>query len=297
MRVRFSSSAVLVVLIAFASGVCAARAEVLGAAPTYVSRALSPVPNAVAITARIWAPGLDEGYVPQGLSAVGRQLYVSAYKSTSRTQGRGPCRLYRLDPATGSVNGWLDLPPSCGHAGGLAKGVPGRLFVSDTREVFEIELPAKGDASIGRIRRSMKLSGDVKGSFAATTADALWLGTFARLPGARLYKFPFGALKAELTEADAVASVPLPRETQGAAFDGAGQLWITRSGRRFGELLRLEVATGKAEARYEIPAGSEDLSFAADGRLWLLSEAGSRRWLHWNTFFPVVFQLDPGKLR
>lgn len=262
-----------------------------GRAPTHTGRALSDVPNAQAITRRIWAPGLDEGYVPQGLTVTGGALYVSAYLSADPGQDRGPCRLYRLDPGSGAVLGALDLPAACGHAGGLAKGPGGSIFLADTRIVFEI---APGGTAV---LRSFRLAGAVKGSFAAGSTDALWLGSFERGKAGTLYRFPFSALRPVLSEADAAAALPLPSEAQGAGFDGQGRLWLTRSTGKFGELLRLDPASGAVEARHAMPAGVEDLSFDASGRLWTLSEAGSRRWNGWTTYFPLVFALDPARLR
>jgi sugar lactone lactonase YvrE len=210
-------------------------------------------------------------------------------------QDRGPCRVFRIDMTSGATTGTLDLPASCGHAGGLARGPAGRLFAADTRTVYEVELTRA--ASLGRVVRTIKLLGNVKGSFAAGSADALWLGSFAREGGGKLFKVPFGTLKPTVAEADATHVVPLPTAAQGAAFDPAGRLWITRSTSRFGELRRLDPASGATQAQYSMPIGVEDLSFDADGGLWTVSEAGSRRWLRWTTFFPVVFRLDPAKLR
>ena len=297
MRTRAGSrvyAALAMAAMLWASPACA---QVLGQVPTYTDRQLSDVPNGAAMTARIWVPGLDEGYVPQGLTVVGADLFVSSYRSVDPKQGRGPCRLYRISPVSGAVTGQLDLPAACGHAGGLARGPAGRLFVADTREVFEIALGGAGEAGIGTVVRAMKLTGRVRGSFAAGTADALWLGTYAKEGEPRLYKFPFAALKDELGDGDAAGSLPLPPEAQGGAFDAAGRLWITRSGGSFGELMQLDAATGEVKARYAMPAGIEDLSFDASGRIWSLSEAGSRRWLAWETFFPVIFRLDPERLR
>jgi hypothetical protein len=31
--------------------------------------------------------------------------------------------------------------------------------------------------------------------------------------------------------------------------------------------------------------------------IWSASEAGTRRWLDWKERFPVVFRMDPEKLR
>ena len=89
----------------------------------------------------------------------------------------------------------------------------------------------------------------------------------------------------------------VPQRAQGAAFDAKGQLWVTRSGGSFGELVRLDPKTGAVQARFPMPAGTEDIGFDSKGHLWTVSEAGSRRWLSWATFFPVIFQVDMSRLR
>jgi sugar lactone lactonase YvrE len=248
----------------------------------------------------VWSPGLDEGYVPQGLTVLDGAIFVGTYRSEDTKQSRGPCRIYRLDPShRGPVTEILDLPPQCGHAGGLARGKSGRLWVVDTRDIFEIEI-ARGRGALGRVVRSIRLTGALTGSFAAGTADALWIGGYSKEPGARLYKLPFTKLSPEtgsLSEQDAVESIELPTKAQGAAFDAAGRLWITRSGSTFGELLLRDQHTGAILQRFAMPAGIEDISFAPDGGLWAVSEAGSKRWLGWKTFFPVVFRLQPDLLR
>lgn len=276
----------------------AAAQSPLGTKPTYSDRAVAAVPNAQAIGRRIWAPGLDDGYVPQGLTVIGDAIYVSSYKSSDRKQDRGQCRLYRLDRARGVVTGFLDLPPACGHAGGIAKGPAGTIHVVDTRVVFEVKLGVAADPQIGRVAKTIKLAGAVKGSFAAGSADALWLGAFERQPGAKFHRIPHARLAdgATVSEADAVAAMPIPTEAQGAAFDSTGKLWISRSTGKFGELARIDTATGTTEARFAMPAGLEDVSFDAEGRLWALSEAGSRRWHDWPTFYPLIFSIEVTKL-
>jgi hypothetical protein len=226
---------------------------------------------------------------------------LGTYRSENTKQSRGPCRIYRLDPSNSPdpVTEFLDLPPACGHAGGLARGGPGRLWVVDTRDIFEIEI-ARSRGALGHVIRTIRLTGALKGSFAAGTADALWLGTYAKEPGARLYKLPFTKLSSgtgSLSEQHAEASIALPTKVQGAAFDAGGRLWITRSGSTFGELLQLDPRTGAMLRQFAMPAGIEDISFAPDGGLWAVSEAGSKRWLGWKTFFPVVFRLQPELLR
>lgn len=273
----------------------------LGTAPTYTDRKLGvlpsgEVPNAAAILRRIWVPGLDEGFVPQGLSFVAGSVYLAAYKSPEGA-GRGPCRLYRLDPQSGKVTGALDLPPACGHAGGVAKGAPGHVWVADTRDIFEVRLDQPESPTIGKVIRRIRLGGLVKGSYAAGSADAIWLGAYETDGAPRLYKFPWGSLKPTISQDDAAESVLMPVRVQGAAFDPAGRLWVTRSSGSFGELVEVKLESGAIGKRFAFPVGTEDIGFDAEGRLWTVSEAGSKRWLSWSTFFPVVFQVDMGRLR
>ncbi len=109
--------------------------------------------------------------------------------------------------------------------------------------------------------------------------------------------FPWAALKKkELTPADAVATIPAPVFSQGAAIGPAGELWVMRSGSAFGELVKLDRASGAIAARFEMPVGAEGISFEPGGALWTLSEAGSRRWSEWKAFYPLAFRFDVGLL-
>jgi hypothetical protein len=205
--------------------------------------------------------------------------------------------LYRVDAVTGATTGQMELPKPCGHAGGIARGPGDKIFVADTHAVFEIAVATPPSASIGTIVSTVKLTGKLKGSFAAGSADAIWLGAYERSGGARLYKVPFAALKGSIDETIAATSVPLPDLAQGAAFDRAGRLWITRSGSKFGQLVELDATTGVAKATYAMPIGVEDLSFDAQGGLWTLSEAGSKRWSGWADFYPMILRYDVNTLK
>ncbi len=270
-----------------------------GLRPKFTDRQLTPVPNGAAMLRKLWVPGLDEGFVPQGLTVQDGYVFLSGYFSIDSKQSRGPCRVYTIDTLQSAVMGIRALPTACGHAGGIARGPAGTIYVVDTHRVFEVHIVG-GPGNSGTVARTTKLKGKLLGSFAAGSKDALWLGGYRREGDAetRLYRIPHAALDAlEIDETQATASLPLPDRAQGAAFAQDGRLWITRSGSKFGELLRLDPQTGAIEARYDMPAGIEDISFAPDGRLWAVVEAGSRRWNSWTTFFPLVFEIDIARLR
>jgi sugar lactone lactonase YvrE len=272
--------------IGFASPVSAA--DVLGTKPNFVSRPLSDVPNAAAIGTRIWAPDLDEGFVPQGLAYVGGQLALSAYRSTDRKQGRGPCRLFFMSPVTGAVARRLDLPETCGHAGGVAALADGRVVVADTHSLYVV--------SGGRVTATVALKGQLRGSFADSDGHALWIGSYDR-SGGTLWRIPPEALaRTEIDESAATKTLPIPPRVQGLAFDRKGGAWLTVSGSRDGALLRIDPDDGRVLATYAMPAGIEDIAVDGRGLIWAVSESGSIRWSAWSTNFPLVFAIDPARL-
>jgi hypothetical protein len=93
----------------------------------------------------------------------------------------------------------------------------------------------------------------------------------------------------------------IPDHAQGAAIGGGG-LWIARSDWSWGTLDRLDPETGTPQRRYEIAPGTEGIAFGSDGRLWAVSEAGSRHISDhpflglFEPFFPLVFALDLSRL-
>jgi hypothetical protein len=274
-----------------------------GAAPAYTARALTAYPNQSAVLARYWAPGLDDGYVPQGLALLDGALFVSTYHSTDPHQDTGSCRVFQVDRGTGAALGHFDLPSNCGHAGGLASAGAGILYVADTSRIYAVDVARalrEGEAAPA-IRKTLALGGKVKGSFAAADGTSLWLGVYDVSP-AQMFSFSLAALdgKADgaiLTERDATRVLPVAAHAQGAAFDRAGRLWITRSNSRFGSLQQLDPADGSVVREYAMPTGIEDIAFDQEGRLWAVSEAGAQRWQHWAAFHPLVLRFDVNQLR
>ncbi|POR47332.1 hypothetical protein [Bosea psychrotolerans] len=276
------------------------RSAIAGEPPRYDQRPLSLVPNAQAIGRRYWVPGLNEGYVPQGLTVTRAEILVAAYRSVDPRQDNGLSRVFRLAQGDGRLAGSFDLPEAYGHPGGLAaRGTT--LFVANSGRLLALDLTASlrsGSPAIIAERRVDKAMGP---SFLACDGDALWFGPFRRQGEATLYAVPLARVFEGGTDplgpTDAGRRLPLPLLAQGATFDRSGGLWISESaGNRPGALHRLDPRSGAVLASYAAPGGIEDLGCASDGRLWAVSEAGSQRWSRWETFYPLVFEIDPGRL-
>lgn len=278
-----------------------AAAGIAGSRPSYSDRALSEPPNAGAIRARMWAPDIDLGLVPQGVTVVGDSVLLSAYNGSG---GFPRCRLYRIDRRTLALTGRFDLPPMCRHAGGLAYAGGKRLFVADTEHLFEIDLGKAFDATSAgdAIVRILSLPFPLRGSFLAYRDGALRIGVYTKPEPGRVLRFPLKLIDAhpqwlELREEQASASTETAPRSQGASFDREGFLWLSQSSSQFGRLQKVDPKTGKVLASYAAVAGIEDLGFDADGILWAVSEAGSKRWFNWPTYYPVLFSIDVHALR
>jgi sugar lactone lactonase YvrE len=265
---------------------------ILGLYPGYGPAIVTAVPNRDAIGPRIWVPDLELGYDPQGLTLLDGNLYVSGYKSVRFGVNRGPCRVYRLDPASGRIAGSVGVPSPCGHAGGLATAGDGRLYLSDTHSLFAV---APDGTS-----RQFPLGPGIIGAFAASAPGAVWIGSYAEEGPGHIFEFDAAALDrlpdgTELTAGLAAAQFAIPSHAQGAAFDEAGLLWVARSEFCWGYLDHVDLASGRTIGRYAMPGGIEGLAFAGSGRLWAVSEAGALHLPHYP-FFPLIFGIDIRKL-
>ncbi|MFJ5368026.1 hypothetical protein ACIPIA_02295 [Bosea sp. CER48] len=277
-----------------------ARPVLPGEAPNYDMRELTAVPNEAAIRRRYWSPGLNEGYVPQGLTVHRDEILIAAYRSSDRDQDNGPARVFRVSRGDGRLLGGFALPATYGHPGGLAM-VGETLFVANSGRLLALDFKEScrnGECVPLKETRVDKMMGP---SFLAASGDNLWFGPFRRDGAPSLHAVPVARIlsgaEAPVGPADAQVTVPLPLLAQGAALGGDGAIWISQSaGNRPAFLSKLDSRTGAVIARYPAPGGIEDLGFAADGRLWAVSEAGTQRWNRWSTFYPLVFEIDPAKL-
>jgi hypothetical protein len=230
-------------------------------------------------------------------------VYLSGYRSTDPKIDKGPCRIFKVDPGSGSTLGQFDLPEDCGHAGGLAYAGKGILIAADTRRIYRIDAAAAfspGSPS-SAVTGTVALRGEVKGSFVDFDGTDLFLGAYEKdAAKAKGHFLPLSIFdkrdRKAVDETAATRSIPLPTEAQGAAFDKAGDLWIAASSLRFGWLYRIDSRRGEVAAKYEMVPGIEDLAFDDEGRLWSVSEAGVLRWRASAKTFPVLFRADLSKL-
>lgn len=306
MRLRVSTrlplSAIALVSALTAGMAPATAADPLGTPPAYAAEHTIPaLPNGDTIELTAWVPDLDQGDVPQGLTVLGDQVLVAAYR-----EGRaGPedCRIHRFDMRSGAHTGSADVPAACGHSGGLAVA-GGRLFLSDTSRLIELDAGALFDPArhAGSVIRSVPLRFPLRGSFAAGTEGGLWIGEYKRTEGGALRYVTLAAIDA----ADPVAGlgpdaiereIPTPARSQGATVDADGNLWVSASSSQFGRLYRIARADGAVLAQFEAPAGTEDLGIDAEGRMWTVSEAGAEKYRNWPSFHPLVMRLRPERLR
>ncbi|HUP97880.1 MAG TPA: hypothetical protein VM073_08060 [Usitatibacter sp.] len=282
----------------------------MGQRPAYLQALATKVPNEAAIGRKIFVPGLDDDWVPQGLTFAEGHVLVSSYKPTPNVEANdGPCRVFRIDPASGKTVGQFDVPlQNCNsHAGGMAYLGDGRLVLSDTWMLSLVDLPkalAAGTAQ-GAIKTvKVNREGGLRGSLAGGDGRDAWIGHWSREAGkSRAFKLPRDFFDrnegATVDEKAAGPSMPIPVESQGIAFDKAGNVWTTTSrSNTLSKLYKLD-SGGNVLAEYQAPIGIEGIAFDPEGRLWAMTESGTRKYLRWGDpfHFPFVFEIDVAKLK
>jgi len=276
------------------SALAGAQPDVLGVAPRNLNRPLSAVPNEEAIVQRIWVPGLDQGFIPQGVAVAGDRVLLSGYHYDAKTKRSGPpCHVYVVDPEDGQVLSRIAVPRDVKHAGGVA-WARGAMWVVDVGILYKLDLR-------GKVLGRAKVDPVMGPSFVSEWGNKLWVGLFVwpyekKSPRAYLIDPEAAIRKKKLGPRDALASIPIPKSVQGIAQNERG-VWLARSHSTLGELQLVDPRSGALLETYPLFPGVEDLGFAADGLLWTASEAGSLRWRKWKTNFPVLFALDPEKLQ
>ena len=308
MRVTRFTNLVAVAALALGLGGCAglrASDAILGTRPGYLADFTRSFPNEAAITPRIWVPGLDDGWIPQGLALVGKHALVSAYQETDAAKPK--CRVFRLELATGKPAGHFDMPAPCVHAGGITDIGGGFVVLADTRQDWRIDLEKAFAAGSGEAaaRGMIKLGRGFGSAFTFFDGKDLWNGVWVDekdAAGSKIYRLDLALFDRVGVTVDAgvpLEILPVPIRAQGGALDRQGNLWISSSlGPKFSYLYRVDRKTGAALATYEMPSRIENIVFDKDDRLWALSESGARKYHRPNDpDFPFIFEIDVAKLK
>jgi hypothetical protein len=279
--------------------------KILGAKPSYIAEVTASYPNRQAITPRYWIPGLEDGWTPQGLAIVGNDALVSAYQDTDASKVK--CRVFRMELATGATTGWFDMPAPCVHAGGITSIGGGYVVLADTRQDWRINLEkafATHDGAAAA-KGMIKLARGFGSAFTFFDGKDLWNGVWVAPKDAadsKIYRLDMSLFDREGVSVDKDVPreiLPVPIRAQGGALDRGGNLWISASeGPRDSLLYRLDRRTGAVLATYEMPSRIENIAFDGDGRLWAISESGSRKYKKdGDPDFPFVFEIDIAKLK
>jgi len=287
---------------------------ILGDEPGFSNRAVTSVPNEDAIGTKIWVPGLDEGYIPQGLTFAGDQILVGVYQSINQNISEGPAKVFRVDPVTGEITGRFDLPSHVGHASGLAYAVDNVLYIADSvglgrtasGKILKIDLKKameEGNCD-GAILGEIILEGLMTPCFLTFDGVYLWFGTYSvnesDLPV--IYKidpddvFETWPSVSPVFPDMAFSVFDIDMWIQGATFDKEGNLWLSQSTGNWGRIQKINPSNGDILEEYELMAGIEDLAVSPGGELWSVSEAGAIKYYSWNAYYPLIFQMDVTKL-
>ena len=206
------------------------------------------------------------------------------------------------------------------------------LYQIDLSKALQLK-SAKSEALLSVVHLQNEGAVTLRGSFVDFDGTCLWIGTSeaTNAANAMAYKLDpniFTDYNGQTVNRSSKkgsarlvkSSVPIPFIGNGMAFDTKGALWITSSNSKNGIIYKLDPGKGCSAhvvpatstepanyyclvpgtlsnpPHYNVPIGTEDLSFDETGRLWTLSEAGCMHWPGWRYSYPFVYQIDTSKL-
>ena len=158
------------------------------------------------------------------------------------------------------------------------------LVAGDTRRLYKVDMNKAfqdGDAKNAVLGARKACEVSLKGSFVDFDGTSIFVGSSEKdASKAKGFFLPVSVFE-ELQREDhqrRCGLKKLPDSSRSAmarpSIDG-GNLWMTLSSSKHGDLQKVDPASGKVLAQYDMVIGIEDLGFDEDGRLWSVSEAGS----------------------
>ncbi len=289
--------------------------SIIGVKPSYLARPSQSVPNGQAIVRAYYAPALDLGFVPQGVSLYKDVLYVGGYIQADETV-RPQCRIYAIYVGPNNmlyqVMGYRDLPRTCNHAGGLAINKSGNMIVSDNIRLFvltpnpavKMRVDAEKRNAMPSVAlyidrstsvKEMSLAGELKGTFVVTSSYGTEIGSYLQDKDKTVtFFFPNMLIDyGYVLYSQQSSPVDVFYKAQGAAYDSFNNLWTTAQASKVNYLNVGRTST----ISYEMVTGLEGLAFASNGWIWMVSEAGTKKSKNKVHAFPAVFLVNPGLLQ
>jgi hypothetical protein len=273
--------------------------DVRGRPPSYLpKKELDRFANDHAVCAGVWLR-TGRGFIPQGVTVAGGTAWVSGFNGASPLHYRY-CIIERVDVRTGKVVDRLDPvagqvgdrdPLKCRHGGGLVRDEHG-LWLVETTRLWLID-PETLD-----VARVWALTPPLRGSFALVDgAGRLGVGRWYPHRRAQVDWFDtdtiLGSSVLDVTPDMASGSTSAPPATQGAVWGSFGRqpaaAWFAQSVTRCGVL----VGPAGTHRRAFVP-GAEGMDLVGDDSLWVVSEAGAKRYqdLGGRPVVPMLLRLD-----
>jgi hypothetical protein len=276
--------------------------DVIGPDPVLAAGRVFPAfPNDDAICKAVWVPGLDQGFIPQGIHLVGDgTALVSGYHEMGKDD---TLRIVRVDLSDGSTVGTPFTLPAGGHGGGITVAGDGKVWVAATNNLWMWPSVAALASGTQPLKLGKPKSESFKVSYFADAADQthLWIGSFETN---ELLQFQLSTLNdkvgtnVKLLEADSTATIVTGARTQGGEFHDPN-LWTASSYTAKSTNPNARVAKSKCgtlqtglgtRTRFGFAPGIEEITFDDQGFLWFVSEAGAQPYA--PQFFPVIAQAD-----